>query len=471
MPRKSLPPGDASLPIIGDTFALLGDDLIDWALDHYRRLGPIWRSRMLLPTNPPKSFKVAVLLGPDAHRWAMIDHWADLSWHDGYQFLNQFFAQGILTSDGEDHALAVQTIAPVFHQRHQHLYLRDMLRISEWHLRAWGEGTVSLGDPLQLLTLALAEHMLFGGGFDAETCLRFGLLATEEAAMTPEEMADSVNQRFRDLWRTFSAGLMQLPWSKSYKAALRVMSNLDAMLDVLVRREQGFIADGQTRMNVTAQFMRMRNAGAYRPTDEGVMSQDRQLMFAGHATTQITVNWILAHLAQEPDWQQRLRRALTPLIDTAAPNLQDLAVPEADAFIRECIRLHSMKMMFRLTTRDLFFGDYCIPQGWLVVMLPCAAHRLPEYFTDPDRFDPERFLPPRSEDQCHPYAFIGFGEGKRGCIGEQLAMTEMKCILAKALQFYTFQLDPTYSLLHSGEAPPLTLTPRMASADAALPLR
>jgi len=86
------------------------------------------------------------------------------------------------------------------------------------------------------------------------------------------------------------------------------------------------------------------------------------------------------------------------------------------------------------------------------------VHRHPDFWPDPERFDPERFAPGADEDR-HMCAYIPFGAGPRRCIGEQLALLEM--------QIHFFVMARQFDLAYLGDTPPalepqVNLRPREA---------
>ena len=80
--------------------------------------------------------------------------------------------------------------------------------------------------------------------------------------------------------------------------------------------------------------------------------------------------------------------------------------------------------MVRLVTQDYalpFKGKdgqaAVLEKGTTVIISTYALHRDPEYFPDPDRFDPERFTEEAKQSRPH-YCYLPFGDGPRICIGK-----------------------------------------------------
>ena len=108
-----------------------------------------------------------------------------------------------------------------------------------------------------------------------------------------------------------------------------------------------------------------------------------------------------------------------------------------DLFIREVGRLHSpVQSVPRGVVKETEFAGYTLPVGTSVRLSIAACHRMPQYFTNPGTFDPDRFAPSREEDRRSPYALVTFGGGQRLCIGVNVANIEVKAIAVDVLSKY-----------------------------------
>ena len=90
-----------------------------------------------------------------------------------------------------------------------------------------------------------------------------------------------------------------------------------------------------------------------------------------------------------------------------------------DLVMNESIRLVSpVQWAMRRTVRDTELLGHYLPEGTNVIAYPGMNHRLSEIWTDPEKFDPDRFAEPRNEHKKHRYAFTPFGGGAHKCIGD-----------------------------------------------------
>lgn len=153
-------------------------------------------------------------------------------------------------------------------------------------------------------------------------------------------------------------------------------------------------------------------------TDDQIVSHMIFLMMAAHDTSTSTMTTMAYHLAANPEWQDKLREE-SERIGDAPLDIEALDKLETyDLVINEALRMMTpLPFNFRQAVRDTDLLGYFIPAGTNVVTWPSINHRLPELWTDPERFDPERFAEPRNEHKKHRYAFAPFGGGAHKCIG------------------------------------------------------
>ena len=117
--------------------------------------------------------------------------------------------------------------------------------------------------------------------------------------------------------------------------------------------------------------------------------------------------------------------------------------------LKESLRLHPpVASVPKVIEREVTLGDYLIPARTVLDIHMYTIHRHPDYWKDPEVFDPDRFSVDRSNDDVTSSSklIFPFSLGPRNCIGQTLAQFEAKVIMARLLQEFQLKLIPGQTL-------------------------
>jgi cytochrome P450 len=192
------------------------------------------------------------------------------------------------------------------------------------------------------------------------------------------------------------------------------------------------------------------------------------LLLAGHETTATALAWTLHHILANPSVEAALRAeaAGAAAAGPVGPD-QVMRFEYLDATAKESLRLTPVvSEVGRVLARPTRIGGWDLPAGIVAGAAIYLAHRRPDLWPEPERFDPSRFVGLRPS----PYAFLPFGGGTRRCLGMAFALYEMKIVLAEVLARAALHLAPGYRLrtirraitLAPSEGMPLVLERRAA---------
>lgn len=173
-------------------------------------------------------------------------------------------------------------------------------------------------------------------------------------------------------------------------------------------------------------------------------TQLRLFMFAGHDTTSSTIIYIYHMLSQNPDCLGRVRAELDAVlgaeISSASARLSNEPVlinqlHYTTACIKETLRMWPPVGSVRVGNPDAILidedGTRYPANDMMMYVVHLAIHRNRHYFPDPNTFNPERWLVSADHPLRPPKeAFRPFEHGARNCIGQTLAMLELKIVLA-----------------------------------------
>jgi cytochrome P450 len=178
-------------------------------------------------------------------------------------------------------------------------------------------------------------------------------------------------------------------------------------------------------------------------SDRQIRDEVLTLFVGGHETTAVTLAWSWYLLAKHPAIYARLQQEADSVLGGRPPTFADLPnLPYAAQVFKETLRLYpAADGITRTALRDVTVGGYQLRKGDIVSVPIYTIHRRPEFYPDPERFDPDRFLP-ENEKRLPRHAFMPFGAGPRICIGNHFAMMEGQLLLATLAQRVTFDLVP-----------------------------
>ncbi|KAK6976670.1 cytochrome P450 3A2 [Biomphalaria glabrata] len=198
-----------------------------------------------------------------------------------------------------------------------------------------------------------------------------------------------------------------------------------------------------TKASVEDNDIKLTQKGAKKMTEEEIMANSKILILAGVETIATALQGIMFCLAQHPEVQVKVVRevdeVITDLDNIEYEQLSQLKYTEQ--VINEGLRLFPLlSYVTRLTKETKKYGDITIVKG-TVVQIPLGPLMVdPDHWTDPYKFDPDRFTP-ENKAKRDPMAYLPFGYGPRICLGQRLAMMELKIVLAYLLKNFQFGLS------------------------------
>lgn len=167
------------------------------------------------------------------------------------------------------------------------------------------------------------------------------------------------------------------------------------------------------------------------------------LVAVSYFTTTALVQWILVELSLRPEEGRKILDEIDHVIGERIPQYNDLqSLPYLSAFIKEVLRLHPTFFgIMREAQDDDIIDDVEIKKNSGIIMSIYNVHRHPEFWTNPEGFDPSRFIN-NALGQDNAFAYIPFGAGKRGCIGSSFSTVEAKLIIIMMLKKCRLYLLP-----------------------------
>ncbi len=373
-------------------------------------------------------FTPILLVGPEANRFVLVEARDALQWRSEQDPIAKLLNRGLLVIDGEQHDRLRRLMTPAFHRRMLQTYVEAMWQHTDQIGAAWPpQTTIDMLDQMRRVTLLILMKTMFRVDFTPEMERLWGAVLKTLDYIAPGPWL---------IW----PGLVR----PGYDRALR---QLDDYLRRLIQARRAVPAPSVDLLGLLV--------AAPEVSDDLIRDQMFTMLIAGHDTSTVLLAWALYLLGKHPAVQRQAQTEIDRVLGTTPPtfeNLNDLAY--LSQVINETLRLYPpLHLGLRITTTDLEFQGYHLPQGRRVMYSPYLTHRHPDYWPNPTKFNPDRFA---GKLEQPPYTFVPFGGGPRICLGAAFAQVEAKVILARLLQRFHLTLVEPNVHMHMG----VTIEPR-----------
>ncbi|MFF8380096.1 cytochrome P450 [Streptomyces sp. NPDC015661] len=350
-----------------------------------------------------------------------------------YQEIRESFGNGLLTSQDEDYLRQRRLVQPLFTKRRVDSYAGAIAAEVATLIGEWQDGgaeTVDVLHEMTRLALRAVARILFGTDVDA---------AVEIVERCFPELGAYV------LRRGYSPVKFPRDWpTPGNRKAAAVHQALYEVCDRIIAERRGSgrsSAEGDDLLTLLVEAESAED-GSFDATE--LREQVLVFLLAGHETTATSLGFALHLLARHPEVLKRAHEEVDRVLGGRTPGAADLdALPYLTQVLKEAMRLYpAAPATGRRAVAETVIGGVTIPAGADVIVASWVTHRHPDYWEDPERFDPDRFTP-EAEAARPRYAWFPFGGGPRACIGQHFSMLESVIALAMVLQKYGFEAVDT----------------------------
>jgi cytochrome P450 len=371
---------------------------------------------------------------------------------------------GLIVVDGDQHKMQKRALQPAFKAKNiralhlvfeeKALALVDALNTDISDTTGKPQvGEVDISAYLRRSTLDIIGMTGLGLDFDWLKNPHNELATTYSHVFTPSK-AMQLYRALTMLLPQWSLNLLPLKRNRELKEAVAVVRKyarnaIEQRKHSSTRKEKSL--DGTDSGQDTSDIIGSLMTDGHLTDIEALITQSMTFLGAGHETVHYTMVAAMYELGLRPDVQDRVRKELSDhtaaYANTDGSPLRDLdGLQYLSSFCNEVYRLHpSIPDVRRQSDEDTVICGQHVPKGTQLVMsLRLFNKSSTLWASDPQQFDPDRWTSdPALGGASDRRAFMTFGQGTRGCIGERFARAEVKCLVAALVSNFTFQLVGT----------------------------
>ncbi len=344
--------------------------------------------------------------------------------------LRPILGKGLFASEGELWRSQRRLIQPKFQSSAIQSYATAMLECASQQIECWRPGEVrNLHLEMMQYTRNVVCRTLFGSKPDADAIAIAKAVTTVFGDLRSEVL-------YLALWRRLPLP-RSICWNRAVKVLHQAISRMISHRRAARAGTNGY-ASSSDMLNL---LLDARDEDGTSMSDQQVHDEIMNMFLAGNETSALTLSWAMHLLSTNPDIQDRAASEVLkvtgghPLRPEDLPGLRYLS-----AIVQETLRLYPpLWSIGRLTSRDTTLSGLPVAKETQIWLCTYRLHRDPRWFSDPDRFNPERWLDGTSHKK---FTYIPFGVGPRMCIGQHFATVETVLGLATILSRFRLSSPP-----------------------------
>jgi len=442
-----IPPSAPGIPLLG-VLPQVWKNPLGFFLNTAKNYGAIVQIQM----GPGRMYLVS---HPNAVKHILQDN--NKNYVKGYEKAKDLFGDGLLTAEGDKWLRQRRLMSPAFNRGSLNSLFPMMVAATEEKMKEWR----ARPNPYEPLDMA-SEMMLL-----TQTIILRTMFSTDIGDHA-EQAAEAFTTALEHLNTT-----MMVPFEFVQKLPTRANLRFKHAISYLDDMIYGFIEErrssGASQMDLLGMLMSARDEETGKGMSDQQMRDEMITIFlAGHETTASLLGWTWYLLGKNPAVEARLRSEHEEILGGRTPDPDDLRkLDYTRKVLEEALRMYPPAWMFarQAVKEDVVMG-YTIPAGASIMLSPYVTQNLPEFWHDPEQFDPERFTSEQMEQRPR-FAYFPFGGGPRLCIGNNFALMEAPLLLTMIMQNFKLELikDQVFTL-----KPVATLRPQPALWMKLLPL-
>ncbi|KAH6766105.1 hypothetical protein C2S52_017088 [Perilla frutescens var. hirtella] len=347
--------------------------------------------------------------------------------------------QGILTSNGPHWVHQRKIIAPELYMDKVKGMVSLIQDSTVALLETW-KTIVEAGGGLA--DIKIDQHMRsFSGDVISRACFGSNYSKGEEIFLKLRALQESASKK---ILITGVPGIRHFP-TKSNREAWALEKEIKALILNVVKERNEAEADKDLLQKV----LEGANESDLSPdsVDRFVVDNCKNIYLAGYETTAVSATWCLMLLASNPQWQQQIRDEIVGICKGQIPDSETVRKMKLLTMaINESLRLYPpVCVVSREALKDMKFGTLNVPKGVNLWALVINLHTDPEIWgADSYQFNPARFANGITGACKFPHLYMPFGVGPRVCLGQNLALLELKILISLILSRFTISMSPKY---------------------------